>query len=152
MKALIVAAVVSVAAMMAAGCGPKKEETVPWDPALATAVATPAEGAPAVTETPLPPVEPAPTPAPKVEKAPPTVPAKTKAKTSAAETAAKPKAEKAPRGSQVYTVKAGDTLSGIAKRFYHDANQWKKIADANKDKIHNKTRIIVGMVLTIPPK
>ena len=150
MKALIVAAVVSVAAMMAAGCGPKKEDTLPWDPALATAVATPAEGAPAVTETPLPPVEPAPAPAPKVETAPPVH--KAKAKTSAAETAAKSKAEKAPRGSQVYTVKAGDTLSGIAKRFYHDANQWKKIADANKDKVHNKNRIVVGMVLTIPPK
>ena len=153
MRAWMVVALVGAAAMVTVGCGPKKEETVPWDPAMATAVAVPAEGAPAMTETPsaLPPVEVMPVPAPKVEKAP-TVPAKSKAKTSTAETTAKPKAEKAARGSHTYTVKAGDTLSGIAKRVYGDANQWKKIADANKDKIHNKNRIIVGMVLTIPPK
>jgi nucleoid-associated protein YgaU len=144
----MVVALVGAAAMVAVGCGPKKEEMVPWDPAMATAVATPAEGAPAVTETPppaLPPVEAGPAPAPKIETAPPVH--KAKAKTSAGETVSKSK-----RGSHTYTVKAGDTLSGIAKRVYGDANQWKKIADANKDKIHNKNRITVGMVLAIPPK
>ena len=148
MRAWMVVALVGAAAMVAVGCGPKKEETVPWDPAMATAVATPAEGAPAVTETPppaLPPAEAGSAPAPKVETAPPVH--KAKAKASAGEAVTKSK-----RGSHTYTVKAGDTLSSIAKRFYRDANQWKKIADANKDKIHNKNRIIVGMVLTIPPK
>jgi len=148
MRAWMVVALVGAAAMVAVGCGPKKEETVPWDPAMATAVAVPAEGAPAVTETPLPalpPVEAAPAPAPKVETAPPVH--KAKARTSAGETVSKSK-----RGPHTYTVKAGDNLSKIAKRVYGDANLWKKIADANKDKIHNKNRITVGMVLAIPPK
>jgi len=147
MKAWMVVALVGAAAMMAAGCGPKKEETVPWDPALATAVAAPAEGAPAVTETPppaLPPVEAMPAPAPKVERVPA---AKVKPRA-----AARPKAETASNKARTYTVKAGDNLSKIAKRFYGDANLWKKIADANKDKIRNQNRIIVGMVLKIPPK
>jgi nucleoid-associated protein YgaU len=52
--------------------------------------------------------------------------------------------------SQTYTVVGGDSLSKIAKHFYGDANQWKRIFDANTDKIKNPNLIHPGQVLTIP--
>ena len=52
--------------------------------------------------------------------------------------------------SQTYTVVSGDSLSKIAKKFYGDANQWKKIFDANTDKIKNPDLIHPGQVLAIP--
>ena len=51
---------------------------------------------------------------------------------------------------RTYTVKAGDTLSKIAKEVYGDASQWKKIAEANKAKIPNPDLIHPGDELTIP--
>lgn len=56
----------------------------------------------------------------------------------------------AAASSQTYTVVGGDSLSKIAKKFYGDANQWKKIFDANTDKIKNPDLIHPGQVLTIP--
>jgi len=56
----------------------------------------------------------------------------------------------APTGSQTYTVKAGDSLSKIAKHFYGDASKWKKIHAANADKIPNPDLIHPGLELTIP--
>jgi nucleoid-associated protein YgaU len=47
-----------------------------------------------------------------------------------------------------YTVKSGDTLSHIAKRFYGDANHYHQIAAANG--ISNPDRINVGQVLKLP--
>ena len=52
--------------------------------------------------------------------------------------------------NHTYTVVSGDSLSKIAKKFYGDANQWKKIFDANTDKIKNPDLIHPGQVLTIP--
>ena len=56
----------------------------------------------------------------------------------------------APTGGQTYTVKAGDSLSKIAKQFYGDASKWKKIHAANADKIPNPDLIHPGLQLTIP--
>ena len=56
----------------------------------------------------------------------------------------------APTGGQTYTVKAGDSLSKIAKHFYGDASKWKKIHAANADKIPNPDLIHPGLQLTIP--
>ena len=53
-------------------------------------------------------------------------------------------------GGQSYTVKSGDTLSKIAKQFYGDASQWKKIHAANRAKIPNPDLIHPGDQLTIP--
>ena len=53
-------------------------------------------------------------------------------------------------GGQTYTVKAGDTLSKIAKQFYGDANAYNKIFDANKDQLSSPDRINVGQELKIP--
>ena len=58
-----------------------------------------------------------------------------------------PAAEPAQR---TYTVVAGDSLSKIAKRFYGDANQWRRIFEANRDKIQNPDLIHPGQVLNIP--
>ena len=49
-----------------------------------------------------------------------------------------------------YTVQKGDTLSKIAKAHYGDANQWRKIYEANKERIKNPDLIQPGWVLTIP--
>jgi uncharacterized protein YidB (DUF937 family) len=64
----------------------------------------------------------------------------------ASSTAPPPKAAEA----RTYTVAAGDNLSKIAKRFYGDANKWKRIFEANKDTIKNPDLIHPGQVLRIP--
>ena len=49
-----------------------------------------------------------------------------------------------------YTVKAGDTLSKIAKEQYGDANRYMKIFDANKDQLADPDKIKPGQTLRIP--
>jgi uncharacterized protein YidB (DUF937 family) len=51
---------------------------------------------------------------------------------------------------RTYTVAAGDNLSKIAKKMYGDANKWKKIFEANTDKLKNPDLIHPGQVLRIP--
>jgi nucleoid-associated protein YgaU len=51
---------------------------------------------------------------------------------------------------KTYTVVAGDSLSKIAKKFYGDANKWKKIFEANKDQIKNPDLIKPGQTFKIP--
>jgi LysM repeat protein len=51
--------------------------------------------------------------------------------------------------SKVYTVKQGDTLSGIAARFYEDASKWRPIALANR--IVNPRSISPGQEIHVPP-
>ena len=53
-------------------------------------------------------------------------------------------------GGRTYTVKAGDTLSKIAKETLGDASQWKKIHEANRDALPNPDLIRPGQELTIP--
>lgn len=50
---------------------------------------------------------------------------------------------------QTYTVKAGDTLSRIAKEFYGDATKYPIIAEYNG--LEDPSRIYIGQVLRIPP-
>ncbi len=56
----------------------------------------------------------------------------------------------APSAQRTYTVQKGDSLSKIAKREYGDAKQWKRIFEANKDRIKNPDVIQPGWVLTLP--
>jgi len=51
-----------------------------------------------------------------------------------------------------YTVKAGDTLSMIAEKFYGDAAKFEVIFEANKDILKSANDIKVGQTLKIPPK
>jgi nucleoid-associated protein YgaU len=53
-------------------------------------------------------------------------------------------------GQQRYTVQAGDTLSRIAQRFYGDANQYRRIFDANRDQLQDPDLIKPGQELKIP--
>jgi nucleoid-associated protein YgaU len=64
-----------------------------------------------------------------------------------------PKApDAAPPKVESYTVEKGDSLSKIAKRIYGDANEWKKIFEANRDQIRDPDLIHPGQVLKIPPR
>ena len=51
---------------------------------------------------------------------------------------------------QLYTVKAGDTLGGIAKQFLGSANAYPAIFDANRDQLSDPDKIKPGQVLKIP--
>ena len=59
-------------------------------------------------------------------------------------------AQTQPAAAQTYTVTKGDSLSKIAKRFYGDAGQWKRIYEANRDQIKNPDLIQPGWTLRIP--
>ncbi len=52
--------------------------------------------------------------------------------------------------ARTYTVKAGDTLSAIAKQHLGDANQYMKIYEANRDQLSDPDKIKPGQVLKIP--
>jgi nucleoid-associated protein YgaU len=49
-----------------------------------------------------------------------------------------------------YTVKSGDSLSLIAKRFYGDPMKYKELFEANKEIIKDPNLIYPGQVLRIP--
>ena len=51
---------------------------------------------------------------------------------------------------QTHTVKAGDTLSKIAKQYLGDANAYMDIFNANKDQLKDPDKIQPGQVLKIP--
>ncbi len=53
-------------------------------------------------------------------------------------------------GGRTYIVVSGDSLSKIAKRFYGNAGEWRKIFEANKDRISNPDMIQPGWALKIP--
>ena len=69
-------------------------------------------------------------------------------KSGSSSTAPKPAAP----AEQIYTVVAGDSLSKISKKLYGDANQWKRIFEANRDQIKNPDLIHPGQKLKIPAK
>ena len=68
---------------------------------------------------------------------------------SGSSTTAKPEA-KAATGAKSYTVKSGDSLWKISEQMYGNGNDWRRIYEANKDRIQNPDVIQPGWVLTIP--
>lgn len=56
----------------------------------------------------------------------------------------------AAAAAKTYTVKAGDTLSGIAKSQLGDANAYMQIFNANKDQLSDPDKIKPGQVLKLP--
>lgn len=70
-----------------------------------------------------------------------------KVESGASSTEAPPAPEQAEK---TYTVAKGDSLSKIAKKAYGNANEWRKIFDANRDQISNPDLIHPGQVLRIP--
>lgn len=61
-----------------------------------------------------------------------------------------PPTMKAPESRREYTIVPGDSLSKIAKRFYGNAGDWKKIYEANKTTIKNPDLIYPGDKIIIP--
>jgi len=56
----------------------------------------------------------------------------------------------AAAAAKTYTVKAGDTLSAIAKSQLGDAGAYMKIFDVNKDQLSDPDKIKPGQVLKLP--
>ena len=56
----------------------------------------------------------------------------------------------APAAERIHVVEAGETLSGIAKKYYGKANAYMKIFDANKDVLKDPDKIKPGQKLRIP--
>lgn len=121
------------------------------DPAPTVAdAAIPVPAAPAIVDAAAPtevtPAPVAPTASARPVVSPPKAASAPAAKPTPAAAAAKP--TKGFHGS--YTVQNGDTLGSLAARFYGDASQWKKIADANKKTLHGGKALSIGMKLSIP--
>jgi LysM repeat protein len=65
--------------------------------------------------------------------------------------ASAPAAAPAPAATaKTYTVKAGDTLSAIAKAHLGNANAYMKIFELNKDQLSDPNKIKPGQVLRLP--
>jgi nucleoid-associated protein YgaU len=56
----------------------------------------------------------------------------------------------ASAAAKTYTVKAGDTLSKIAKEHLGSANAYMKIFEANRDQLTDPDKIKPGQVLHLP--
>jgi len=51
---------------------------------------------------------------------------------------------------EYYTIVSGDTLSGIAKKYYGNASEYSKIFEANREVIKDPDKIFVGQKIRIP--
>ena len=51
---------------------------------------------------------------------------------------------------EVYEIVSGDTLGGIAKRYYGNASQYTRIHEANKELISDPNKIYPGQKIRIP--
>ena len=60
-----------------------------------------------------------------------------------------PKEEEKPK-FEVYEIVSGDTLGGIAKRYYGNASQYTRIHEANKELISDPNKIYPGQKIRIP--
>ena len=57
------------------------------------------------------------------------------------------------RGGRTYVVRAGEDLSGIARKFYHNPGLWKKIYDANRRVIGSSpNKLRAGERIVIPAR
>lgn len=77
-------------------------------------------------------------------------PTEPQAAVAKADTTAKKSVVKADAKQQTYTVQKGDTLSKIAQKYYGSSKKWRRIVDANKDKLGQSQVLKAGMTLVIP--
>lgn len=124
------------------GAAPETRASVaarPVTPAALVVAATP------------PPAPPASMPEPEVRRAVPVHAVEaTDAVSPAGVQPVQPAAAPAAAAARMHTVVKGDTLAGLARKYYGKAGQWQKIADANKETLPDPTKLKLGMVLKIP--
>src|SRR6266404_6390022 len=58
--------------------------------------------------------------------------------------------EKSKAGAHTYTVKEGDTLASISRKFYKTSKRWRDIRDANENKVDDPNNLKEGVTLKIP--
>lgn len=51
---------------------------------------------------------------------------------------------------EYYVIVRGDTLSGIAKRYYGHANRWPELFEANREVIEDPDKIFPGQKIRVP--
>lgn len=51
---------------------------------------------------------------------------------------------------RIHVVQRGDTLFKLARQYYNDQSQWKRIYEANRNQIPNQNVLKVGQKLIIP--
>ena len=64
--------------------------------------------------------------------------------------APEPTPEEPEEKAEIYEIVSGDTLGGIAKRYYGKASAYMKIFEANKDIISDPNKIYPGQKIRIP--
>ncbi|MGD2068954.1 MAG: LysM peptidoglycan-binding domain-containing protein [Gemmatimonadota bacterium] len=52
--------------------------------------------------------------------------------------------------AQTHEVRSGETLWSLAARYYQDGRLWRRIFEANRDRLDDPADLDVGLVLTIP--
>ncbi|MSR47064.1 MAG: LysM peptidoglycan-binding domain-containing protein [Planctomycetes bacterium] len=52
--------------------------------------------------------------------------------------------------ARTHIVKKGDTLFALARQYYADVAQWRRILEANSGRIANKDQLKIGQELVIP--
>lgn len=66
------------------------------------------------------------------------------------DTASRPAGSSAEEVVTYYEIRKGDTLSGIALRFYGDAGEYPRLFEANREVIKDPDRIFPGQKIRIP--
>ncbi len=61
-----------------------------------------------------------------------------------------PKPEEPEEKAEFYEIVSGDTLGGIAKKYYGSAGKYMKIFEANRDIISDPNKIYPGQKIKIP--
>jgi len=64
--------------------------------------------------------------------------------------APEPKEEEPEEKAEFYEIVSGDTLGGIAKKYYGKASAYMRIFEANKDIISDPNKIFPGQKIRIP--
>jgi nucleoid-associated protein YgaU len=59
-------------------------------------------------------------------------------------------AQSAQSSGRTHTVQRGETLSGIAQKYYGRASEYQKIFEANRDKLSDPDKVREGAILVIP--
>ena len=92
----------------------------------------------------------APTPPPPVDTAGPPPEQTPMPEPVATPTVTTPSGTEAVAAERMYTIRKGDTLIGLARRYYQDQRKWKDIWQANRDTISNPNVIKPGLEIRLP--